>query len=89
MTPFSDPQAANEGADPDRDGALGIMLFAASGSDLLDLLRKTVKRGRSGARTRHYLLEELNERGWRFRFRGRQIEVLRQGRKEPRAAADT
>jgi len=81
-------QAVNEGADPDRDGALGIMLFGASGSDLLDLLRKTVAMGNSGARTRHYLLEELTERGWRFRFRGRRIEVLRKGREEPGATTD-
>jgi len=78
-------RAANESADPDRDGALSIVLFATAGSELFGLLRKTVERGQSAARTRHYLLEELNERGWRFRVRGRQIEVLWKGREEPRA----
>ena len=81
-------QATSEGVDPDRDGALSIVLFAASGSELLELLRKTVEHGRSAARTRHDLLEELNERGCRFRFRGRQINVLRKGREE-RACANT
>ena len=82
-------QAVNEGADPDRDGALGIVLFAASGSALLDLLRKTIKLGPSAATTRHYLLEELYERGWRLRFRGRQVEVLRNGREEPHTLTET
>ena len=70
------------GIDCDRYGALGIVLFGGSSSELLVLLRKTMSRGTKGSMSRHYLLEELNERGWRFRFRGRQIEVLRQGRED-------
>lgn len=79
-------QAVSEGADPDRDGALGILLFAASGTELLDLMLKTFHRRASGATMRTHLLEELNERGWRFRFCGRRVEVLRKGREETRAA---
>jgi len=78
-------QAVREHADPDRDGALGIVLFGASGSELVDLLQATITAGSLAARTRHYLLEELDERGWRFRFRGRRIEILCKGRDESRA----
>lgn len=78
-------QALSKGADSDRDGALGIALFGASASDLLRLLLNTVRMGRPSARMRHYLLEELNERGWRLRFCGRRIEVLHRGREESRA----
>ena len=46
-------------------------------------------KGVKGSKVRHYLLEELDERGWRFRIRGREIEVLRQGREEPRVAEFT
>jgi ppGpp synthetase/RelA/SpoT-type nucleotidyltranferase len=75
-------QAVNEGADPDRSGALSVVLFAASGSTLLDLLRETLKSRRLSAPTRHCLLEELCERGWRLRFIGRRVEVLRKGRED-------
>jgi ppGpp synthetase/RelA/SpoT-type nucleotidyltranferase len=78
-------QAINEGIDSvghPEDGALGIVLFGGNGSDLLGLLKKTFERGRSKATMRHYLLEELYERGWRLRLRGRQIEVLHTGKEK-------
>ncbi len=82
-------QVANECENPWLDDAFGIVVYAASGSGLLDLLRKAVERGRRGTRTRQYLLEELNERGWRLRFRGRLVEVLRKGREEPLTMTET
>ena len=75
-------EATREALDPDHDGALGVVLFGASSSELLELLKKTVQRGHIAARTRHSLLEELDERGWRFGFRGRQIEILRRGQEK-------
>lgn len=84
----SSVNAVNEGVDHDRDGALNIVLFGSSGSALVDLLRKTLTSGRSATRARHYLLEELYERGWRLRIRGRQIEVLRKGKEEASAMTD-
>jgi ppGpp synthetase/RelA/SpoT-type nucleotidyltranferase len=82
-------QAINDGADcggPVDDGAMGIVLFGGRASELLGLLRKTFERGRSNTTTRHYLLDELYERGWRLRLRGRQIEVLHKGKEEPSAS---
>ena len=77
-------QSANEGVSTDL-GALSIIVHAANGSDLLALLRKTMERMPVSSGARPELLEELYERGWRLRFRGRRIEVLRRGREEPRA----
>jgi ppGpp synthetase/RelA/SpoT-type nucleotidyltranferase len=82
-------EAVDTGTDSDRGGALGIVLFGGSGSELLGLLRKTMSRGIKGSKTRHYLIEELDERGWCFRVHGRQIEVLRHGREERADAADS
>jgi ppGpp synthetase/RelA/SpoT-type nucleotidyltranferase len=70
------------GIDCDRHGALGIVLFGGSSKELVELLWKTMSRGIKGSMARHHLLEELNERGWRFRLHGRQFEILRQGREE-------
>ena len=78
-------QAASECENPWLDDAFGIVVYAASGSELLGLLRKAFARGHRDTRTRQYLLEELNERGWRLRLRGRQVEVLHIGREEPLA----
>ena len=72
-------------------GDLGLALFGASGSDLVEILRREYP-----ARTRkerdyrlRELVWELNERGWRLCLRGRQIEVLRRGQEEPRNDADS
>lgn len=81
-------QAINEAADrggPPDDDAMGIVLFGGGADDLLRLLRKTFERGHSNATMRHYLLEELYERDWRLRLRGRQIEVLHKGKEESSA----
>ena len=80
-------EAVDAGTNSDHHGALGVVLFGGSGSELLGLLRKTMSRGVKGSEVRHYLLEELDERGWRFRVHGRQIEVLRHGREERAYAA--
>jgi hypothetical protein len=80
--------AVDGGTDPDRDGALGIVLFGATSGELVDLLRRTMSAGRSAGRTRHYLLEELDERGWRFRFRGHQVKICHRGREEPLLPAE-
>ncbi|HSY47470.1 MAG TPA: RelA/SpoT domain-containing protein [Thermoanaerobaculia bacterium] len=77
-----------DGATPDRDGALGVVLFAGSGSDLLELLRQTFHgKESSSKRMRHALLEELDERGWRLRFRGRNVEILRCGNEDGRGSS--
>jgi|GEM_PF-3521424 ppGpp synthetase/RelA/SpoT-type nucleotidyltranferase len=81
-------KAVNEGADPNHDGALGIVLFGSSGSALVDLLNKTFTSGHSADKYRYYLLDELYYRGWRLRFRGRQIEVLHKGKEEASAIAE-
>jgi hypothetical protein len=79
-------EVVSPSGDPDRDGALGIVLFGGSGSQLLSLLRQTMANGVKGSKVRHYLLEELDERGWRFRIHGREVHVLRQGREESSTA---
>jgi hypothetical protein len=82
-------EAVNKAADPDRDGALGIVLYVAAGSALVELLQKSMKPGRSAATTRHYLLDELYERGWRLCFRGRRVKVLRKGREAAPATVNS
>lgn len=82
-------EAVNEGADPDRGEAWSIVLFAATGTALVDLLRTSMKPGRAAKRERELLLEELYERGWRLRFRLRQVEVLRKGLEAPRSMTKT
>jgi ppGpp synthetase/RelA/SpoT-type nucleotidyltranferase len=78
-------QAVKDEAKPDDDGALGIVLYSASGDTLVELLQRSMRPGRSAAIMRGYLLDELYERGWRLRFRGRRVDVIRRGRDEPLA----
>lgn len=82
-------QIADKCENPWLDGAFGIVVYAASGSELVGLLRKAFTRGRRDIKTRQYLLEELNERGWRLSLHGRQVEVLRKGREEPLSMTET
>jgi hypothetical protein len=78
-------QAVRNGEIPTENGALPIVLVAATGTELLILLQRSLE---TVEYTRDHYIEELYERGWRLRLRGRQIEVLRRGQEEPRADAD-
>jgi hypothetical protein len=75
------------GAKPEEE--LGIAVFGATGSDLVAILQITflTTRGRERMWRLREILYELNQRGWRLRLHGRQIEVLRKGQEEPRADA--
>lgn len=72
-----------------QEGELGIAVFGASGSDLVEILQITflTTRGHERIWPLRELLYELHRRGWRLRLHGRQIEVLRKGQEEPRADA--
>lgn len=81
-------QSVAEGLNTDRDGALGIVLFAGTGDDLISIISQTLQRGGSSSkRVRHDVLEELDNRGWRLRFRRRSVEILRRGSDGSRESA--
>lgn len=68
--------------------AVDTVAFGARSSAIIALIPPLIQSGKMDFRPWHKLLRELDKRGWRFRLRGREIEVLRRGQEEPRADAD-